>query len=506
MLRSLLSVSGFTMISRVTGFARDVMMAAAMGAGPLSDAFLIAFRLPNHFRAIFAEGAFNAAFVPQYSKMRQTEGEDAAQRFADDMMSWQFLIQAGLLAIALIAMPLIVAALAPGFTDDPSQMDLAVVLTRITFGYLLCVTLVTQLSAMLNARGFFKAAAAAPVLLNLAMMAALAVAFIFPTAAHAAAWGVLAGGIAEIGLLVLAARWAGVTFRIKRPENTPDVRRFLVTFWPAALGSMGVQIALFADTILASFLPGGELTSLYYADRINQLPLGVIGVALGTVLLPEMSRRLAAGDIAGSSAAQNRAVELGLLMTLPFAALFIIIPDLIMLGLFSRGAFDAQAAAMAASVLSIYAFGLPAFILIRTVTPIFHARGDTATPVKATFAAIAINLGVKVWAIVGLGWGAEGLALGTSIGAWVNFGILFVLARSSTLLDISARLRRQILGTALAVGGMAVVVLLSLDIGKIVAGALPGFGHEAALAYCGFAAIVAYGLAAWALGLFRGGR
>jgi putative peptidoglycan lipid II flippase len=493
------------MLSRVTGFVRDAMMAAAMGAGPLSDAFLVAFRLPNHFRAIFAEGAFNAAFVPQYSKMRQTEGEDAAQRFADDMISWQFLIQAGLLIVALLAMPLIVAALAPGFTDDPAQMDLAVVLTRITFGYLLCVTIVTQLSAMLNARGFFKAAAAAPVLLNLAMMAALAVAFIFPSAAHAAAWGVLAGGLAEIGLLMLAAWRAGLSFRIKWPANTPDVRRFLTTFWPAALGSMGVQIALFADTILASFLPGGELTSLYYADRINQLPLGVIGVALGTVLLPEMSRKLAAGDVAGSAAAQNRAVELGLLLTLPCAALFVLIPDIIMLGLFSRGAFDAQAAAMAASVLSIYAFGLPAFILIRTLTPIFHARGDTSTPVKATFAAIGVNLGVKLATILGLGWGAEGLALGTSIGAWINFAVLFLLARSQTLLTVSQRLRRQMSYIALAVLGMAVVVFLTLDASRAAALAMPAFQQEAALGFSGLAALIAYGLAAWGFGLFRRG-
>lgn len=505
MLRALLSVSGFTMVSRVTGFVRDAMMAAIMGAGPLSDAFLVAFRLPNHFRAIFAEGAFNAAFVPQYSKMRQIEGEDAAQRFADDMMSWQFLIQLVLFGVALIAMPLIVAALAPGFTDNPEQMALAVALTRITFGYLLCVTIVTQLSAMLNARGFFKAAAAAPVLLNLAMMAALGVAFLFPSAAHAAAWGVLAGGFAEIALLVVAARHAGLRFHLKRPAGTPDVRRFLKTFWPAALGSMGVQIALFADTILASFLPSGELTSLYYADRINQLPLGVIGVALGTVLLPEMSRKLAAGDIAGSSAAQNKAVELGLLLTLPCAALFVIIPDLIMLGLFSRGAFDAQAAAMAASVLKIYALGLPAFILIRTLTPIFHARGDTRTPVVATFAAIGVNVAIKLATIWGLGWGAEGLALGTSVGAWINFAILFVLARSQTLLTIGRRLQRQMSFIGLAVLGMGLVVFLSLDASKAAARALPAFHQEAALGFCGLTALVAYGLAAWGFGLFRRG-
>ena len=491
------------MVSRATGFVRDAMMAAAMGAGPLSDAFMVAFRLPNHFRAIFAEGAFNAAFVPQYSKMRQVEGEDAAQRFADDMISWQFLIQAALLIVAMIAMPWIVAALAPGFTSDPIQMTLATELTRITFGYLLCVTIVTQLSAMLNARGFFRAAAAAPVLLNLAMMAALAVAFIFPSAAYAAAWGVLAGGMLEIALLTIAVWRAGLRFRLKRPQATPQVRQFMTTFWPAALGSMGVQIALFADTILASFLPGGELTSLYYADRINQLPLGVIGVALGTVLLPEMSRRLAAGDVAGSSAAQNRAVELGLLLTLPFVALFVLIPDLIMLGLFSRGAFDAHAASMAASVLAIYAFGLPAFILIRTVTPIFHARGDTSTPVKATFAAIGVNVAIKLAAIKGFAWGAEGLALGTCIGAWVNFGVLFLLARSQNLLPVSTRLKRQVSFTVLAVLGMAFVVFLSLGANRAVAFALPSLRNEAALGLTGLWSLAAYGAAAWGFGLLR---
>jgi putative peptidoglycan lipid II flippase len=503
MLRSLLSVGGFTLVSRVTGFARDAMMAAMMGAGPLSDAFLIAFRLPNHFRAIFAEGAFNAAFVPLYSKMRAAEGEDAAQRFADDMMSWQFLIQVALLAAAMLAMPWIVAALAPGFTDDPAQMDLAVVLTRITFGYLLCVTIVTQLSAMLNARGYFKAAAAAPVLLNVAMMAALAVAFLFPSAAHAAAWGVLAGGVLEILLLLVAVHRAGLRFRFKRPETTPAVRIFLTTFWPAALGSMGVQIALFADTILASFLASGELTSLYYADRINQLPMGVIGVALGTILLPDLSRRLAAGDVPGSQAAQNRAVELGLLLTLPCMALFLIIPDLIMLGLFTRGAFDAQAAAMAASVLKVYALGLPAFILIRTVTPVFHSRGDTRTPVVATFIAIAVNLAIKLVLIWGYGWGAEGLAMGTAVGAWINLGALLLLARSQSLLTASIRLKRNIAGTILAVIGMAVVVLLFADIAPTLARLLPGFQQEAALGFSGLAALVAYGCAAWGLGLFR---
>ncbi|MCE9524396.1 MAG: murein biosynthesis integral membrane protein MurJ [Alphaproteobacteria bacterium] len=439
MFRSLLSVGGFTLLSRVTGFVRDIIMASVMGSGPLSDAFLIAFRLPNHFRTIFAEGAYNAGFVPLYTSLRAGGGE-AARSFARNMLGWQIAIQLILLAIAFAVMPWIVTFLAPGIAERPEQLALAVELTRITFAYLFCVAIVTHIGGVLNAEGKFWAAAAAPVLLNIAMAVALSVAFLFPSAAHAAAWGVFAGGFAEVTLLAIAARSGGFPVMPVLPKLTVDVRQFFVRFGPATLGAAGVQLALFVDTILASYLGTGAYTSLYYADRVNQLPMGVIAIALSTVLLPEISRSIASGDEAKASRSFSRATEMGLLLTLPCTAAFFVIPDAIMQGLFARGAFNATAAAAAASVLLAYAAGLPAFVVFRTVTPLFHARGDTTTPVVATGIAIAGNLALKFVLIAGLSFGVEGLALGTALGTWINMLCLAGVAWSRGFLKLDARL------------------------------------------------------------------
>ena len=499
MFRSLLSVGGFTLLSRLTGFVRDIVMASILGRGLLSDAFMVAFRLPNHFRTIFAEGAYNAAFVPLYSSLK---GEDA-RAFARNMMGWQIAIQLVLLVTALIAMPWVVAALAPGFTERPEQMALAVELTRITFAYLFCVAIVTHLGGMLNAEKRFWAAAAAPVLLNIAMAVSLLVAFIYPTAAHAAAWGVFAGGIAELVLLVLAARAVKLAVMPAWPKLSDDVRQFAVRFGPAALGAAGVQIALFADTIIASFLAVGELTSLYYADRVNQLPMGVVGVALGTVLLPELSRAVAAGDEAKAARSFNRATEIGLLLTLPCVAMFLAAPDAIMKGLFARGAFDVAAAEAAGAVLMAYAGGLPAFVLLRTVTPLFHSRGDTQTPVIATVISIVVNLGVKLALIVGLSFGAVGLAFGTAVGAWVNLGILAVIASARGLLKLDARLTGGAPRIVAAACFAALVAwLVSVPLGEATAG-VKVLRAEIYLAALGTVALASYGVMLFGLGWKR---
>jgi putative peptidoglycan lipid II flippase len=442
MLRSLLSVSGFTLLSRLTGFLRDIVMASVLGRGLMSDAFFVAFRLPNHFRTIFAEGAYNAAFIPLYASLRQ-QGGDASRAFSRNMMGWQIVIQIVFLVAALIFMPWVVWVLAPGFIERPEQMALAVELTRITFAYLLCVAVVTHLGDMLNAEKTFWPAAAAPVLLNLSMAAMLGMVFLFPTAAHAAAWGVFVGGVAEVLLLLIATARRGLPIVPMWPKLTDDVKTFWWRFGPAALGAAGVQIALLADTMIASFLAVGELTSLYYADRVNQLPMGVVGVALGTVLLPEISQSVSAGDETKAARSFNRATEIGLLLTLPCVAMFLAAPDVIMKGLFARGAFDVAAAEAAATVLMAYAVGLPAFVLLRTVNPLFHARGDTTTPVIATAVSIGVNLAVKLVLILGLSFGAVGLALGTSIGAWINLGVLAVVAATRGLLKVDERLRRH---------------------------------------------------------------
>jgi putative peptidoglycan lipid II flippase len=426
MLRKLLSVGGWTLVSRVTGFARDVMMAAMMGAGPLADAFVVALRLPNHFRAIFGEGAFNSAFIPTYAKTRAEKGEGEAQAFAGNILSLMLWVQLAVLALALIFMPQLVALVAPGFPEDPFKFELAVTLTRITFPYLLFVTLVTLYSSLLNAHDRFAAAAAAPVLLNASLIAGLGLAFLFPSAGHAAAWGVCAAGVLELILVWADTRRAGIAPALLRPHLTGPVRHFFKTFLPAVVGSAGVQIAMFADTIIASFLPSGAVSAIYYADRLYQLPIGVIGIAAGTVLLPEMSRHLATGDAPSAYRAQNRTVGLTLILAAPFMVAFLVMPYLIVSALFGRGAFDSAAASEAARVLAAYALGLPAIVLIRSALASFHARSDTVTPLIASLSAVAMNVMLKL--ILISPFGAAGLALATAIGAWINFILLIVLA------------------------------------------------------------------------------
>ncbi len=427
MLRKIASVGSWTMVSRITGFARDVVMAAIMGVGPVADAFVIALRLPNHFRTIFGEGAFNAAFIPTYAQTREKDGTRAGQLFASRIWTLLLAIQIVLLALALAFMPWLVSALAPGVVGDDQRFDLTVTLTRITFPYLLFVTLVTMLSALLNAHDRFAAAAAAPILLNLSLIAALALAFLFPTAGHAAAWGVAVAGVLELLLVWAAARRAGLAPRLAIPRPDKAVKHFFKTFGPAVIGSAGVQIAMFADTIIASLMPVGAVSSLYYADRLYQLPVGVIGIAAGTVLLPEMSRRIAEGDIAGAHRSQNQAAAIILALALPCTVAFVMIPDLIMLALFGRGAFTAQDAAASGAILAAYALALPAVVLMRSALSSFYARSDTVTPLKISLTAVAVNIGFKI--VLTGPFGVVGLALATAIGAWVNLGLLLVIAQ-----------------------------------------------------------------------------
>src|SRR4029079_6634795 len=341
MIDRILTVGGITLLSRVTGFLRDIMLAAVLGAGPVADAFFVALRLPNHFRAIFAEGAFNAAFIPAYARVRVSSGPDAVRLFSDRVFTLLAASQVVLLGIALLFTPWVIDLLAPGFSKGPGRFALAVDLTRITFPYLLLVRLVTLYGGILNALDCFAAAAAAPILLNLSMMMTLALGAFFPTAGHAAAWGVLLAGILEF-MLVAGDTWRqGVLPRLAWPKFDGEVLTFLKRFGPATIGSAGTQIALFADTIIASFLAAGALSALYYADRLNQLPIGVIGIAVGTVLLPEMANRLAQGDEGGARHAQNRAIEFTLLLSIPCLVAFLLVPELIMRSLFSRGAFTA---------------------------------------------------------------------------------------------------------------------------------------------------------------------
>ncbi|PPD42139.1 MAG: murein biosynthesis integral membrane protein MurJ [Methylocystis sp.] len=492
MIRNLLSVGGFTLLSRITGFLSVAMQSAIMGAGVVSDAFFIAQRLPNSFRSIFGEGAFNAAFIPSYAKALEQEGDEPAEEFAGEVYTLLLASQIILLLLVWAFTPAFVGLLAPGLDDRPEKFDLAVSLTRITFPYLLFMTLFALHMGALNANGRFALPAFAPNLMNLTVMAALAVAFLFPNAGYAASWGVTISGALELGLLMWGARQIGVLRGLRRP-HWPRVREFFTRLGPAVIGSASPQIAVFADTILSSMLADGGVSSISYADRLYQLPVGVIGIAAGTVLLPEMSRRLAAGDVAGAHQAQSRTMALTIALAAPFFIAFDTIPELIVAGLFMRGKFTAADAYAAGDVLAAYGAGLMALVLIASARASFQSRGDTSTPMKIALAALAVNVAMKVVLFQPLG--AVGLATATSIGLWINLGALVAVAIAWRYIDFDDIFAKALGATFVAGALLAPVAIYgrgpALALGR-------RFGSEAnlvALMVLGLVGALVYGAA-----------
>ena len=465
MFRRLLSVGGFTLLSRITGFLRDMLMAWFLGKGVLSDALIVAFLFPNYFRSIFGEGTINPAFLPRYAALRARGENAAAALFADRVFSWQMLAQLVLLITAMAFMPVIMHVVAPGFADNPGQLAVTVALARITFPYLILTVVAIQLSAMLNAIEKFWAAAAWSNLQNLGIIATLLASQWFPNAAYAAAWGMLLGGVAQLIFMLWAGGREGLSLRIAWPKWTPEIKEFFIALGAVTVGSASYLIAPFIDTVIASLLPVGSRTALYFGDRVNQLPLGVLGIAIGTVLLPEMSARLAVGDRTRSDAAQNRSAALSLLLTLPFMAAFIAIPDTIMRAIFAHGAFDKNAAALSAIALATYGAGLPAMALTRIFQATFYARHDTITPARTTVTAIVVNIALKVVFVWGLHLGIAGIALGTSLGAWVNVGLLVLVGHRRNLLVLSSDFWRSLLPAVFAAGATAIVAYGAVNVG-----------------------------------------
>ena len=496
MLGRIFTVGGYTLLSRLTGFARDIMLAAILGAGPVADAFFVAFRLPNHFRAIFAEGAFNAAFVPAYAHVHGEKGAASAKLFADRIFTLLFLSQVVLLVLAWLFMPQVMSILAPGFTSDPAQRGLAIELTRITFPYLLLITLVTLYGGMLNVMQRFASAAAASIFLNLAMMATLALAALFPSAGHAAAWGVLISGFLQYFLLAGDLATHGGLPRFAPLRLDEDIRAFFGALGPATVGSMGTQVAMFGDTIIATFLPAGALSALYYADRLNQLPIGVIGIAIGTVLLPEMSRRLTAGDHAGAMAQQRRAFDFTLLFSVPFVAAFLTVPDVVTRAMFARGAFTKADAAAAGATLAAYAIGLIPFVLIRSAVATFYARKDTATPVKASLTGLAVNVLLKLLLMGPLA--QVGLALATAVGAWINLLLVLGFAVRAGFLELNKPLTLSLLKFIACGGVLAAALWLAARFAAVHFSGLPLHDEAALLLLIAVGAVV-YGASIFSL-------
>ncbi len=497
MLRGILTVGLWTLASRILGFARDMLIAARLGAGPIADAFFVALRLPNLFRRLFGEGAFNAAFVPSFSGTLAADGRDAARDFAEQAFAGMLLIL-GLLTIAgEIFMPQVMLGLAPGFAAVPAKFALAVTLSRLTFPYLLLICLAALVSGVLNGLDRFTAASASYILFNVVTIAALLwLTPYLPSAGHALAVGVTVSGVAQLAVLLLAARRPGMRLRLRRPRLTPAMRLLLRRMVPGLVGAGVTQLNLAVDVIIASLLPAGTVSVLYYADRVQQLPLGVIGSAVGTAMLPLLSRQVRTGQDAAAADTQNRAIEYALFLTLPAALALLVASGSIVGVLFGRGHFDQADVVLSAHALSAYALGLPAFVLVKVLAPGFFARGDMATPVKIGVAAVALNLALNLAFMRPLQ--QMGPALATSVAALFNLGGLAVVLARRGHLRLDPALRRRAPRMLAAAGAMAVVLVV---VQHLLGGAL---GTRGVLRWAALAGLVAAGGVAYfgALPLF----
>ena len=441
LLKSSFTIGGLTMVSRVLGFLRDVLIAAILGVGPVADAFFVAFKLPNFFRRLFAEGAFSAAFVPLVVDRLTAGGRGGARIYAQEVLAVVVVALAVFTTVFQLAMPWAMHAIAPGFSGE--RFDLAVVLAQITFPFLLFISLVSHLSGVLFAVGRFGAAAAMPILLNLFMIAAIiGLSPLLQTPGHALAWAVSAAGAVQLVCLVWECRRAGFVIRLPRPRLTPGVKLLLTKMLPGVIGAGVVQINLLVDVVIASLLPAGSVSYLYYADRVNQLPLGVVGVAIGTALLPLLSRQLKVGDETAASESVNRALEMVLLLTIPGAAALILISDPVIAVLFERGQFAAAETAATSAALLAYATGLPAYVLIKVLGPCFFARMDTVTPVKIGAACVLLNIVLNLILMGPLLH--VGVALATSISSWINALLLAIVLSRRGQLSLDRRLRRAL--------------------------------------------------------------
>ena len=462
------TVGLWTLLSRIFGFARDIMMAAFLGTGPVAEAFLIAFALPNMFRRFFAEGAFNLAFVPMFAK--KLEADDDPLTFARDAYVGLGAVLMVFTAIAVTFMPALVTLMAAGFRGD-ARFDLAVAYGQVAFPYILFISLAALLSGVLNATGRFVAAAAAPVLLNIVFVSTMLIIWLLggPSEEAAAqrqmgaalAWAVPVAGFAQVALVWIAAKRAGFALTIKRPRLTPDLRRLAIIALPAVLSGGVLQINLLVGRQVASAFDGA-IAWLSYADRLYQLPLGVIAIAIGVVLLPDLSRKLQAGDEAGGRDAFNRASEIAMALTIPAAVALVVIPIPLIAVLFERGAFTADDTAATALAVAVYGLGLPAFVLQKALQPLYYARGDTKRPFYYAVVAMVLN------AVIAFGLrdyiGFMAAAVGTTLTSWAMVGQLWWGARdmgAAARFDVrfKARIGRIVLA-AILMG----VVLMGLEV------------------------------------------
>ena len=488
LLKNFFTVGFWTLVSRILGFIRDIMFAALLGAGPLAEAFLIAFTLPNMFRRIFAEGAFNLAFVPMFAK--KLEDQKKARDFAENALAVLVSFLLVLVILAQLIMPLLVLAMASGFAGD-ERFDLAVLFGRIAFPYVLFISAAALFSGLLNSLGRFVAAAAAPVLLNVLFILSLFGAYWLGwDIGLTLAWCVPLAGMAQLALVWFAASKAGFNLQIKLPRISPEIKKLLIIAAPAALTGGVVQINLLIGRQVASFTDGA-VAWLNYADRLYQLPLGVVGIAIGIVLLPELSRKLSDGDHEGGNYSFNRAIEAAMALTIPATVALITIAFPLVSILFERGAFNQNDTQFTSQALIIYAFGLPAFVLQKIYQPIYFARENTKTPFNFALVSMLVNAVVAVGLISTLGYLAA--ALGTTLAGWT---MLFLLVWGTRKFSGAVRFDEQLRKALSKIIIAAILMGSGLILGDFL---LDSWLYQPAIRYVGLALLIAGGLAIYGL-------
>lgn len=458
LIKAMATVAGLTGVSRIAGFTRDILTAAILGAGPVGDAFFVALKLPNFFRRVTAEGAFSVAFVPLYTETLEQEGKERADLFASNAFMVMLSILSVVVLLAMLVMPYIIYVIAPGFSNDLARYDLAVELSRVTFPYLLLMSLTALLGGVLNANDRFAPFAFAPTLFNLCLIAALLSAGYFDTAGHAMAWGVFGAGIVQFVWLWVAAKRARIGIRFKKPEVSVKIRKVFKLMGPGVIGAGVIHINLFADMIIASFLASGSISYLYYADRLNQLPLGVVGIAVGAALLPMLSKALSKGDNEEARHLFNRALEACLLLALPAAVALMVIPHALISVLFERGAFSAADSDMSAMVLGAYAIGLPAYIAVKVFSTAHWSRQDTVTPVKISVAATVTNILLSIALIQVIG--VTGIALATGLTGWMQFVLHMRALKNHEAARFDDKFKRVVLRIVLSTCVMGAVLFI----------------------------------------------
>ena len=431
LIKSVAKVGGYTTISRVLGFIRDQLIAFTLGTGIVADAFFVAQRFPNLFRTLFAEGAFNSAFVPLFAKKLEAHGAEEARKFANDvflvLLTW-ILFFTGL---CIVLMPWLIYLIAWGFQGSAEKIALVVTLAQLCFPYLVFMTLTALQGGVLNSMNKFTAAAAAPILLNVVLILSNVIAWFYGTGNSATtgyifAVGVTVSGIAQYVLLAIACRKAGMSMKPAWPRLTPEVKQVVARSLPGILSGGVMQINLLIATSIASGIAHAN-SYLYYADRLYQLPLGVIGVAVGVVLLPTLSRLLRAGETEAVLAAKNRALEFSLFLTLPAAAALITIAAPILHTVFEHGAFKTVDTLAVAPAVVAFAAGLPAYSLTKVFQPSFYAREDTKTPMQFAIVSVVVNIIASV--VLSYFFGHVGIAMATSLAAWTNAAQLYFRLR-----------------------------------------------------------------------------